>query len=570
MPMGNVGFGAQKISEFRKTGNYDFSVKPISSAPVYSGGGRIGQKVTSAALPMPDTSDVVKSGQVVSITPYDYSKSFTEPIYHGGKVIREAGQALFIHPASGKWVPFSELPIGSDGKPQSLGQKDGIPYVNRTGKIELAAEKDPSDWIEFRENILKPAAAAAAIATGAYYAPALMSSAGAAGSAGATTAGTAAAAAPEIGAGLFTGGAEAAAAGSGGYLGGGTGGFLGFGGATSSAALPGFAAPTLGATGVGSLAALGSSIPSLSSAASALPGFTAPTLGAAGQAAATGGALSSVSNAIQGASKVLTEAPSTPAKVPEATSGLSGLMSWLGSPTGQAVSQLGSAALQGVTANRAADQQAAAAQAGIDEQRRQFNAMQAGLAPFQQAGTQALGGFAPYQQAGLQAFQQQQALAGLQGQPAQQQAISALEQSPLYQSLAKQGEEAILQRSSATGGLRGGNVQAALAQFRPAMLQQLIDQQYQRLGGFAGTGLETTAGLAKMGQSAAAMQGEGGLSAASNIGRLLAQQGQAQAGGTLGIGQGIGQALNIPSQMAGQDRANQLFDILSRMQGAAR
>jgi hypothetical protein len=64
------------------------------------------------------------------------------------------------------------------------------------------------------------------------------------------------------------------------------------------------------------------------------------------------------------------------------------------------------------------------------------------------------------------------------------------------------------------------------------------------------------------------MQGEGGLNAASNIGRLLAQQGQAQAGGTLGTAQGIGQLFNIPSQMAGQQRANALFDMMSRMPGA--
>ena len=258
----------------------------------------------------------------------------------------------------------------------------------------------------------------------------------------------------------------------------------------------------------------------------------------------------------------------TGAQVAGTSGGLSGLMSWLGSPTGQAVSQLGSAALQGISAQRAAGQQTAAAQSGIDEQRRQFEAMRAGLAPFQQAGTQALGGFAPFQQAGLQAFQQQQALAGLQGQQAQQQAIGALESSPLYQSLAKQGEEAILQRASATGGLRGGNVQAALAQFRPAMLQNLIDQQYSRLGGLSGTGLSVTSQLSGMGQSAAAMQGQGGMNAASNIGNLLAQQGQAQSGGTLGIGRGIGQALNIPQQMAAQQRAGGLFDALSRIYGA--
>jgi hypothetical protein len=446
---------------------------------------------------MPDTAGVIKTGRVVSVSPENYARSFRSGQFGPGGEKIGAGQSLFIHPQTGKWVKFAELPVGKDGLRQSFGQQDGNPYINSIGRIDVAHPKSESNWVEFRNSVVPVLAAAAPIAAAAFLPAAAASAAGTAGTAG-TAAGTAAAAAPEIGAGLFAGGTEAAAAGGSGFLGGGSG-ALGFGGGTAGA--------------------------------SALPGFAAPTIGASQVAASPG------------------------------------LLSWLGSPTGQAVTQIGSSLAQGAAAQRASGQQSAAAQSGIEEQRRQFEAMRASLAPFQQAGTQALGGFAPFQQAGLQAFEQQQALAGLRGQPQQQQAISALEQSPLFQSLAKQSEEAILQRASATGGLRGGNVQAALAQFRPAMLQQLIDQQYQRLGGFAGTGLETTANLAKMGQSAAAMQGEGGLNAASNIGRLLAQQGQAQAGGTLGTAQGIGQLFNVPSQMAGQQRANTLYDMMSRMPG---
>jgi hypothetical protein len=454
---------------------------------------------------MPDVSSAVASGKVVDVTPEHFMRGFSVQD-------KNSVQGLYIHPQTKQWVRFSELPRGQNGMPQAIGQADGNPFMNRSGTVELAHMPERSSWLGWRDNFLKPAAVIGAIATGAALAAPAMAGTGAAGAgAGAAGAGAAGASGAGIGSGLFAGGLEAAAAGAapvGGFLGGG-GGALGFGGMGAAA------------TGAG---------------ASTIPALAGGTISGAGMAS-TGG-------------------------------GLSGLMSWLGSPTGQAVSQLGSAALQGGMAQRAAGQQAGAAQAGIDEQRRQFEAMRAGLAPFQQAGTQALGGFAPYQQAGLQAFGQQQALAGLQGQQAQQQAIGALEASPLYQSLAKQGEEAILQRASATGGLRGGNVQAALAQFRPAMLQQLIDQQYQRLGGFAGTGLDVTGKLASLGQSSAAMQGQGGMNAANSIGNLLAQQGQAQAGGTLGIGQGIGQALNIPQQMAAQDRAGRLFDMMSRMYGA--
>lgn len=167
---------------------------------------------------------------------------------------------------------------------------------------------------------------------------------------------------------------------------------------------------------------------------------------------------------------------------------------------------------QGRSAKEAAAIQAGAAEAGIAEQRRQFDSMQALLAPYVQAGAGALGG--------------QQALAGLQGPDAQRAAIEAIQNSPEMAALTTQGETAILQNASATGGLRGGNVQAALAQFRPQVLSSLINQQYSRLSGLAG-----------MGQASAAGVGAAGQQSGITIADLLAQQGAAQAGGQIGAGQ---------------------------------
>lgn len=166
----------------------------------------------------------------------------------------------------------------------------------------------------------------------------------------------------------------------------------------------------------------------------------------------------------------------------------------------------------GLSANKAAKTQAAASMAGIDEQRRQFDAMQAILAPYVQAGTGAMGGM--------------QNLAGLGGAEAQQAAIAALAGGPEMQAMLQQGENAMLQNASATGGLRGGNLQGALAQYRPQVLSQLINQQYSRLGG-----------IAQLGQASAAGVGAGGLQTGSNIANLLQQQGAAQAGGQLAAGQ---------------------------------
>jgi hypothetical protein len=130
---------------------------------------------------------------------------------------------------------------------------------------------------------------------------------------------------------------------------------------------------------------------------------------------------------------------------------------------------------------------------------------------------------------------------GLSGAEAQQAYISQQEQSPFFQSLAQQGENAILANASATGGLRGGNVQGALAQFRPALLTQFLDQQYGRL-----------AGLSTLGQASAAGVGASGVTSATNIGQAYTQAGQAQAGGILGQANAFNQAIGtIGGQLPG-------------------
>jgi hypothetical protein len=185
--------------------------------------------------------------------------------------------------------------------------------------------------------------------------------------------------------------------------------------------------------------------------------------------------------------------------------------------------------MQSSAASEAGQLQSAAALAGIEEQRRQFDRIQQILAPYTQAGQQALGGFTPYQTLGTEALAQQRALAGLAGPEAQAAAVRGIETSPLFQANVRQGEESLLQRASATGGLRGGNIQAALAQFRPQMLGQAISQQYERMGGLAGAGFGASQRLAELGQASAAGTGTAGSTMATNVSNLLQQQGAAQA-----------------------------------------
>lgn len=74
-------------------------------------------------------------------------------------------------------------------------------------------------------------------------------------------------------------------------------------------------------------------------------------------------------------------------------------------------------------------------------------------------------------------------------QDAQANAIAGLEKSPLFSSLVRNGEESILANASATGGLRGGNTQTGLANFRSDTLAQVIQQQLAGYQGAISTGM---------------------------------------------------------------------------------
>jgi len=214
-------------------------------------------------------------------------------------------------------------------------------------------------------------------------------------------------------------------------------------------------------------------------------------------------------------------------------------------------SQVVGGMMQSRAASKAAGAQTAAAEAGIEEQRRQFDAVQEILKPYVTAGTQAITGLQPYAAAGAPALEQQQALLGLRGPEAQQEAISGIERGAGFQAQVRMGEEALLQRASATGGLRGGNIQAALAQFRPQMLQQEIEKQYGRLGGLTALGQTTSQNLAQIGQASAAGTATAGLRTGADIANLMGQQGAARAGAELAQGQAFANVLNLPAQFLG-------------------
>lgn len=163
-------------------------------------------------------------------------------------------------------------------------------------------------------------------------------------------------------------------------------------------------------------------------------------------------------------------------------------------------------------AKSAANAQTAASDASIAEQRRQFDLSQQLVQPYVNAGVGALG--------------QQQNLMGLNGTSAQQTAINNLQNSPFFQSVYKQAENALLQNAAATGGLRGGNIQGALADNRMNMLNTAYQNQLQNLGN-----------LVTLGQNSATNTGTNAMAMANNIGNLNTNIGQAQAGYALARGQ---------------------------------
>ena len=201
-------------------------------------------------------------------------------------------------------------------------------------------------------------------------------------------------------------------------------------------------------------------------------------------------------------------------------------MSFIGDAIGSVIGGITGASQQANGAQQAANTQASAAERAIAEQREARLSNEQRQDPFVQAGTSALA--------------QQMSLIGLNGTTQQQDALNALLSGPEYTTGVRQGEQAILQNAAATGGLRGGNTQNSLANFRSDLLNSVLTNQYNRLGG-----------LTSLGQNASAGVGNAGIATASNIGDLLQQQGAAIAGGQIARGNVVANNFNTMGQIAG-------------------
>lgn len=194
--------------------------------------------------------------------------------------------------------------------------------------------------------------------------------------------------------------------------------------------------------------------------------------------------------------------------------------------TGDLIGTVTGTKQQADAAKEAAQTQASAAMAGIDEQRRAREEMQKTLSPYVGAGNLSIA--------------QQMDMLGLNGPEKQAAAIAEIEGSPQYASMVKSGENALLQNAAATGGLRGGDLQGALAQFRPQTLAAMFQQ---RLGNLSG--------LTQIGQASAAGQAAQGVDIAGSIANLLGQRGSALAGGQIAAGNQWANTIQLPIKALG-------------------
>ena len=214
-------------------------------------------------------------------------------------------------------------------------------------------------------------------------------------------------------------------------------------------------------------------------------------------------------------------------------------------PTGAIVAgSLAGSAIQSRSARRAARAQERAAamqmQLGREQlglQREIYDDQTERFAPFLDAGTNALGAY--------------QYELGLGDRPQEYQGISM---SPAARFALEQGRDTVEAGAAARGGLQSGATLAGLERLRQGMAAQDREQQLNRIGG-----------LADMGQGAAGMQASAGSNFAQGagqttnfMGNALANWGDAQASGAIGVGNAFGGGLqNIAGMFAYQNALNQ-------------
>jgi len=156
------------------------------------------------------------------------------------------------------------------------------------------------------------------------------------------------------------------------------------------------------------------------------------------------------------------------------------------------------AVVSAVSAKKAAKAQTNAAQAGINEQQRQYEQTRTDQAPYQQAGTQAL--------ANLQNPQE------------------AFKASPSYNFVRSEGNRGIENSFAGRGSGQSGNALKALAEFNQNLASSEFGSWWNQQAGLVGAGQNANNSLGVMGQRTS-----------DNIATLKVDQGNARASGIQGV-----------------------------------
>lgn len=184
-----------------------------------------------------------------------------------------------------------------------------------------------------------------------------------------------------------------------------------------------------------------------------------------------------------------------------------GLLQGLGGIFGAVVGAHGNAK----AVNKATDAQIAGIDKAIGEQRREYDTARADFKPYMDFGTASLGPLGD--------------LLGINGNDKAAAAIASLKASPLYQSLFSNGQEALLQSASATGGLRGGNLEGASLDFGRDTLSSVIQNQIRNLFGAQSVGSGATGAVTDVGTHTADNISSGYTSIGNaNFNRILGKQ----------------------------------------------
>lgn len=186
------------------------------------------------------------------------------------------------------------------------------------------------------------------------------------------------------------------------------------------------------------------------------------------------------------------------------------------------------AASQIIAGNKASNAQQKGIEAGIAEQRRQYDTTREDFAPWRTAGTAALGTL-------TRAY-------GLDGQPADR---STFFTSPGYEFRRDEGIKAVERSAASRGLLKSGAAVKGIERFAEGNAAGEYDSWWNRLAGLAGVG-----------QSAAGSTAQAGMNAANNITNASIAGGNARASSYANTGSAINSGIN-----------NVLFSYLNQGKG---